>query len=244
MNIQNRYILSFLFILSTFLFSEECIVLNPNNYGGCGDNIGYVWNGQECSVVYGCNQGQDSDYFFDFYEVCDLTCNPQTALGDINGDNTINVVDIVSLVSIVLNSEDYLESADINFDSTINVVDIVALVSFILSSNETRSTWQIINEDILTPKCATCHYSGSSYSQLSNLVLDSDVAYNQLFTRIPNNTAANNDGLYLLSDEGGLLGLLTSYFWEKINISNELHFYSDHPQYGQIMPPGGPYLTN
>ena len=244
MNIQNRYILSFLFILPTFLFSEECIVLNPNNYGGCGDNIGYVWNGQECSVVYGCNQGQDSDYFFDFYEVCDLTCNPQTALGDINGDNTINVVDIVSLVSIVLNSEDYLESADINFDSTINVVDIVALVSFILSSNETRSTWQIINEDILTPKCATCHYSGSSYSQLSNLVLDSDVAYNQLFTRTPNNTAANNDGLYLLSDEGGLLGLLTSYFWEKINISNELHFYSDHPQYGQIMPPGGPYLTN
>ena len=36
MNIQNRYILSFLFILSTFLFSEECIVLNLNNDGSTG----------------------------------------------------------------------------------------------------------------------------------------------------------------------------------------------------------------
>ena len=65
-----------------------------------------------------------------------------------------------------------------------------------------------------------------------------------MFNRSPNNTSANENGLFLVSSQGGLLGLLTSYFWEKINISNELHFYSDHPQYGQIMPPGGPYLTN
>ena len=41
-----------------------------------------------------------------------------------------------------------------------------------------------------------------------------------------------------------MLGLLLSYFWEKININNEAHFYSEHPQYGEIMPLGGPFLTN
>ena len=44
------------------------------------------------------------------------------------------------------------------------------------------------------------------------------------------------------SDEGGLLGLLLSFFWEKININNESHYYSEHTQYGEIMPLGGPFF--
>ena len=244
MNIQNRYILSFLLIITVFCFSEECTVLNPNNYGDCGNPLGYVWTGEECSTVYGCSPSDDELYFFEFYETCDMTCNPTSVLGDINSDSTINVVDIVGIVALVLSGEEYVPAADINFDSIINVVDIVALVNFILSSNESRNTWEIISQDILTPKCVTCHYEGSSYAQTSDLILEEVYAYNQLFNRPPNNTSANENGLSLVSSQGGLLGLLTSYFWEKINISNELHFYSDHPQYGQIMPPGGPYLTN
>ena len=54
------------------------------------------------------------------------------------------------------------------------------------------------------------------FSETSNLVLTEDIAYEQLLNRVPDNTAANNDGLVLLSDEGGLLGLLSSFFfWEK-----------------------------
>ena len=231
-------------MITAFCFSQECTTLNPNNYGDCGTVLGYVWSGEECSLVYGCDTSGDEFYFFEFYETCDVTCNPGVVLGDVNSDNVINVVDIVSLVSIVLSGGPYIESGDINFDSIINVIDIVALVNFILSTDETRDTWQIINQDILTQKCAVCHFEGSSYAQTSNLILEEDIAYEQLFNRVPNNTSANESGLMLVSNQGGLLGLLTSFFWEKINITNELHFYSDHPQYGQIMPPGGPYLTN
>jgi len=224
-----------------FCYLEECASLNPNNYGDCGEILGYAWSGQECFIVYGC---ESDEIFFDNFEECDVICNPSFALGDINTDNVINVIDIVTLVSMILNDESYIVQGDINFDSNLNVVDIISLVNFILTNNESRDTWQIINEDILTPKCAICHYEGSSYTETSNLNLESNFAYSQLINRVPDNQSASNDALKLLSDDGGLLGLLTSYFWEKINITNELHFYSDHPQYGQIMPLGGPYLNN
>ena len=243
---ENRYILTFLLILGINLsYSKACDVLNPNDYGDCGIPLGYVWSGETCNIVYGCDTNNDENTFFNTYEECDLTCSPPTYfLGDINQDNVINVVDIVALISMILDDAPYVNQADINFDDIINVVDIITLVNFIISNTEERDTWQIINEDIITPKCAICHYEGSSYSETSSLILEQNIAYNQLINKIPDNESANENGLVLLSDEGGLLGLLTSYFWEKVNIANELHFYSDHPQYGQIMPLGGPYLTN
>jgi len=61
-----------------------------------------------------------------------ITTN-DTLLGDLNGDGTINVVDIVMLVNIILNSEEYNPVADLNSDGTINVVDIVTLVNIILN---------------------------------------------------------------------------------------------------------------
>jgi len=60
-----------------------------------------------------------------------ITTN-DTLLGDLNGDGTINVVDIVMLVNIILNGEEYNPVADLNSDGTINVVDIVTLVNIIL----------------------------------------------------------------------------------------------------------------
>ena len=53
-------------------------------------------------------------------------------LGDINGDEDVNVLDVVMLVNIVLDLG-YIESGDLNFDDQINVLDIVMLVNLILS---------------------------------------------------------------------------------------------------------------
>ena len=55
-------------------------------------------------------------------------------LGDINGDNTINVLDVVLLVNIILDSTDFSNSADLNSDSMINVLDVVLLVNIILET--------------------------------------------------------------------------------------------------------------
>ncbi len=56
--------------------------------------------------------------------------------GDINQDSLVNVLDIVSLVSFILGSQNptELESiySDINSDNFINVLDVVMLVNLIL----------------------------------------------------------------------------------------------------------------
>jgi len=53
-------------------------------------------------------------------------------LGDINGDNSVNIQDIVLVVNFVLGGE-YNNLADLNLDSTINVLDVIQLVNIILN---------------------------------------------------------------------------------------------------------------
>ena len=54
-------------------------------------------------------------------------------VGDINLDNTINVLDVVILVSIILGSNDATSNSDVNLDGIINVLDVVTLINLILS---------------------------------------------------------------------------------------------------------------
>ena len=54
-------------------------------------------------------------------------------MGDLNEDGSINVLDIVSLVNLVLDSE-YNFYGDMNEDGSLNILDIVALVSIIIDS--------------------------------------------------------------------------------------------------------------
>ena len=56
----------------------------------------------------------------------------QFLLGDMNDDGLLNVLDVVSLVNIILNDDDYIVFGDMNQDDLLNVLDIVQLVNFIL----------------------------------------------------------------------------------------------------------------
>ena len=63
--------------------------------------------------------------------------NPHSrTLGDINDDGVINIIDIVLIVNLILNNNDFDSNADLNNDQTINIVDIVALVNVIINSPE------------------------------------------------------------------------------------------------------------
>ena len=55
-----------------------------------------------------------------------------TLLGDINGDGELNVLDVVSMVSIILDTGEYNQSGDLNQDGELNVLDVVVLVNIIL----------------------------------------------------------------------------------------------------------------
>ena len=52
--------------------------------------------------------------------------------GDLNGDNIINILDIVELVNVIMQNEmEYIEIADINSDSIINIFDLIHLINSI-----------------------------------------------------------------------------------------------------------------
>ena len=53
-------------------------------------------------------------------------------LGDVNGDSSVNVQDVILAINLVLSNE-YNISADLNFDDTVDVIDIVQLVNIILN---------------------------------------------------------------------------------------------------------------
>ena len=67
-------------------------------------------------------------YGYDFFD------NTGGLSGDVNGDEIINVLDIILTVNIILGTAEYNQSADINGDTVINVLDIVSLVNLILGT--------------------------------------------------------------------------------------------------------------
>ena len=52
-------------------------------------------------------------------------------IGDLNFDGSLDVLDIVIMVNLILN-EEYIENADVNNDSFINVLDIILLLDLII----------------------------------------------------------------------------------------------------------------
>ena len=75
------------------------------------------------------------------------------------------------------------------------------------------------------------------YGIVGNASID-DYAYQSMVGELPKNESARIDGLYIVSTEKGMKGLAQSFLWEKINAYDQEHFLADHPEYGQLMPPG------
>ena len=56
----------------------------------------------------------------------------QSILGDVNGDTTVNIQDVILLVNMILNGP-LDDSADINADGTVNILDVIQIVNIILN---------------------------------------------------------------------------------------------------------------
>jgi Leucine-rich repeat (LRR) protein len=99
-------------------------MLNWSAYGFEG-NESYLNNNQLCPL----------------YPVCVIDCMgeqdiqecPEIQIGDLNDDGLLDVLDIVTMVNIILNSEDYNPLADLNEDGINNILDIVSLVNLVLN---------------------------------------------------------------------------------------------------------------
>ena len=54
-------------------------------------------------------------------------------IGDLNSDGTVNILDVIQLVNMILNNQDIDSTADLNSDDTVNILDVIQLVNMILS---------------------------------------------------------------------------------------------------------------
>ena len=125
---------------------EDCDPLNPtvSEFDCCGSCGG---DNSTCSNC--CGSPFNDDCTDDCYtdETGECCYNEQVnecglcwsdtceELGDLNLDGIINVVDIIMLVNIIINEEEYVALGDINEDGVINIVDVVALLNIILSND-------------------------------------------------------------------------------------------------------------
>jgi|GEM_PF-683606 uncharacterized protein (TIGR02145 family) len=120
-------------------------------------------NDNEC---YGCSDQWALNYDPSF-TIDDGSCD-YPSIGDISMDGFINVNDIVLLVGVVLDGEDYVDYMDINQDSYLNIIDIVILVDIILNPESLGCT------DPNAPNFNPDSIYDDGSCDYSNLVIDID----------------------------------------------------------------------
>ncbi|RZB29270.1 MAG: hypothetical protein AEth_01238 [Candidatus Argoarchaeum ethanivorans] len=89
-------------------------VCDKNRLGFANEHI-YYWQGSPSSNKWVC--GGDAFFMYNyFYEDC----------GDVNGDDTVDINDVIFLLGYVGNpTEDLLEKGDVNCDHKINMGDMI-----------------------------------------------------------------------------------------------------------------------
>jgi hypothetical protein len=107
-------------------FPDNCSEACYEDYCGVCDDIPENDCVQDCAGTWG------GDAVVDECGVCGGDNTSCQQLGDINGDGTINVIDIVMVVDLILN-DDYDVVGDVNEDGQLNVIDIVILVDWVLN---------------------------------------------------------------------------------------------------------------
>ena len=90
-------------------------------YGG-----GHTWFKEN----WGFHTSEELINFFLNYKLSDFF--GEGIIGDINDDLTVNILDIILLVDLILNNM-YMNEADINNDQFLDVLDIVEIVNIILN---------------------------------------------------------------------------------------------------------------
>ena len=97
-----------------------------------------TWEGIGHTPFVSSNAYMDETIEFSANFIHDLACDASFMLGDLNFDSTLNILDIILLVNVILDpsqsSDQIMETGDINGDGILNILDIISLVNLILSS--------------------------------------------------------------------------------------------------------------
>ena len=104
-----------------------------NNFIAEMDQSHEYWGTVNGNWITGPNeyfyQIQDDAYSFLFNFLEDTSDNLD---GDINFDDEVNILDVIQLVSVILNQGEESEICDINSDGDVDILDVILLVNIIL----------------------------------------------------------------------------------------------------------------
>ena len=116
---------------------------------GCGIIAEFDLSGNIHTVEgqFAGQNGVDLSFYFNNFLEIDYNSQCSLILGDTNGDGVLNVVDIVSMVSIILDGS-YNSQADLNDDEIVNVVDIVSMVDWILNGVPVDACGEVGGDDL------------------------------------------------------------------------------------------------
>jgi hypothetical protein len=92
-----------------------------------------VGKGQDCLFIAWTENG--NVYAHSLREDGILGSPDSFVPGDMNGDGTINVLDIIEIIGFIMDNQ-YVQAGDYNGDGELNVVDIVSIVSLILNPGD------------------------------------------------------------------------------------------------------------
>ena len=111
---------------------EECIDGEVNNDNPC--NPMECWNGEWIEIVIDCAE--------DFGIPCEggiyipppegQCCSDCISFGDINYDGSVDVLDAIEVVNLILNGQ-HNDIVDMNFDGDVNVLDIIEIIYTIIN---------------------------------------------------------------------------------------------------------------
>ena len=161
---------------------EECLEVGCSwGEEGCfkpeGDEEGEEWDDEEwlcediesqieCETV-DCLWSEDG--CFNPEEDEDLDDGQELIIGDLTGDSSLNVLDVVMIVELILNNpSDEMHQADMNQDGITNILDVVALVQAILGIRTNDATMIEVIRDINHVMISSDGYVGAVQMILSH----------------------------------------------------------------------------
>ncbi len=89
-------------------------------------------------VVWFYHKDETDDGLGDYFALDNIKVTPKSIRGDVNGDSSVNIADVTSLIDYLLSSNVSgidLSAADCNEDSSINIADVTSLIDYLLSGS-------------------------------------------------------------------------------------------------------------
>ena len=125
-------------------FNQNAIVTYINqgleNLNQDFDNDGVMDNNDNCPEDYNPNQDDiDNDGDGD---ACDQCNNLIFTGGNIDGNESIDIIDVLMLVDVILGENEYIcsfEAGDITQDGFLNVGDVIGLIQIIMDGNQQQA---------------------------------------------------------------------------------------------------------